>query len=283
MTGDHRFSGSPVARGRHARPSKSTQYVRSRRRLAALGMPKFARRAAAFGLCFFLVVWTWWDAQASGYAGLPVNMLGQVIGDFLLMGLATPLGSQSRTRRPRADGADRSVLGALTHATRRIQLLDLGICLAPPIRSLPDRNSDGIDHGEATLTGALAEALENNVRVEVLLPAADAPSGRQAARELGLGIDAYRQRLALFHQNLAEAAERACAGVLIVRYYDQPTAVSLVRCDDLMLASLHCGELRSTHPYLSIDHDSENARALRSYFDRLYAESNSSPGPAFRR
>lgn len=50
----------------------------------------------------------WWSAQTTDYAGLPINALGQVVGDLLMMGIALPaLSSRGRQKPKDSTGTSR--------------------------------------------------------------------------------------------------------------------------------------------------------------------------------
>lgn len=224
-------------------------------------LPVAARlpRIALFGLCLSLLGWTWWDARAGGYAGLAVNTLGQIIGDVLLMGLVAPIGLR---RRRRVRTSDPALMGVIARAKHRVQLLDLAVCLHP------------------ALPRTVGAALANDACVEILLPEPDTP-----------GVpDDYRDRLTVLLNALralrrsgGDAAGPGRSGRLDVRLYRGPAAVSIVRCDGRIWASLH-PDRPSGSAYLALDRDCDNARALRAHFDRLHAEglppARAAPGPA---
>lgn len=212
-------------------------------------LPAAARlpRIALFGLCLTLLGWTWWDARAGGYAGLAVNTLGQIIGDVLLMGLVAPVGIR---RRRRVRGRDPALMDVIARAGHRIQLLDLEVCLHP------------------ALPRTLAAALANDACVEILLPEPDAPGVPEGYAERLRGL--LEDFNALRPASAGASAQRS--GRLEVRLYRGPAAVSIVRCDGRIWASLH-PDRPTGSAYLALDQDCANARALRDHFDRLHAES----------
>lgn len=224
-------------------------------------LPVAARlpRIALFGLCVSLLGWTWWDARAGGYAGLAVNTLGQIIGDVLLMGLVAPIGLRRRRRMRTSDPA---LMGVIARAKHRVQLLDLAVCLHP------------------ALPRAVAAALANDACVEILLPVPDTPGVPDDYRDrLPVLLDALRA----LRRSGGDAAGPGRSGRLDVRLYRGPAAVSIVRCDGRIWASLH-PDRPSGSAYLALDRDCANARALRAHFDRLHAEglppARAAPGPA---
>ncbi|HEV2639411.1 MAG TPA: hypothetical protein VGX23_30010 [Actinocrinis sp.] len=89
-------------------------------------------------VCATLLALMWWDSRSDGYDGLPVNTLGQVLGDLIMMGIALPL---VLPRRPREEPVECGLPAAelveqLARATRRIQLLDAGSTLFPEPRGM---------------------------------------------------------------------------------------------------------------------------------------------------
>ena len=234
-----------------AAPSNARAGARhGRRDTRPSGRPRAAARLpriVMLGLCLSLLGWTWWDARAGGYAGLAVNTLGQIIGDVLLMGLVAPVGFRLRRR---ARTRDPALIDAIGRAKHRVQLLDLEACFHP------------------ALPRAVRSALANDACVEILLPEPDAPGVPEGyperLRDLLGRLDALRR-------SGGDAAASGRSGRLDVRLYRGPAAVSIVRCDGRIWASLH-----PDHPtgsaYLALDADCANARALRAHFDRLHAD-----------
>ena len=204
-------------------------------------------RIGMFGLCLSLLGWTWWDARAGGYAGLAVNTLGQIIGDVLLMGLVAPVGIRLRRR---ARTRDPALVDAIARAKHRVQLLDLEVCLHP------------------ALPRAVGAALANDACVEILLPEPDAPSALEGYPER---LRDLLDRLDALRRSGGDAAASGRSGRLDVRLYRGPAAVSIVRCDGRIWASLH-PDGPTGSAYLALDAGCANARALRAHFDRLHAE-----------
>lgn len=252
-------------RRRPAAPSSARAGARHGRNGARLpGRPPAAvrlPRIALFGLCLSLLGWTWWDARAGGYAGLAVNTLGQIIGDVLLMGLVAPIGIR---RRRRARTGDPALVDAIARARHRVQLLDLEVCLHP------------------ALPRAVGAALANDACVEILLPEPDVPGVPDGYPERLRGL---LDALSTLRRSGGDAAASGRSGRLDVRLYRGPAAVSIVRCDGRIWASLH-PDRPTGSAYLALDRDCANARTLRAYFDRLHAEglrappSNASPSNA---
>jgi hypothetical protein len=211
-----------------------------------------------FGLCLSLLGWTWWDARAGGYAGLAVNTLGQIIGDVLLMGLVAPIGIRLRRR---ARTRDPALMDVIARARHRVQLLDLEVCLHP------------------ALPRAVGAALANDACVEILLPEPDAPGVPDGYREQLRGL---LDHLNALWRSGGDAAASRRSGRLDVRLYRGPAAVSIVRCDGRIWASLH-PDRPTGSAYLAFGRDCANARALRAHFDRLHAEglppARAAPGP----
>jgi hypothetical protein len=243
----HPAPPSPVSRtrlgSRHDR-ARLPRLPRPRRR-GARG-PRAALRPLLFGVCFVLLAWTWWDARADRYSGLAINTLGQIIGDVLLMGLIAPIGNR---RRLRVRGDDPELTEVIARARHRIQLLDLSVCL------------------EAGLPPAVAAALDHDVCVEILLPEPDAPD---VPEDYPRCLRRFLDALAAESAAVSAAGSDTGSGRLDIRLYRGPAAVSVVRCDGRIWASLHPGKPTAA-TYLALDRDSENARTLQAYFDRLHA------------
>ena len=124
--------------------------------------------------------WAWWAAQEGGYAGLPVNVLAQITGDLVLMGLLIPVvrlaepGCADNTAPVPSHGH------SLVTARRCVQLLGSPTLL----RQL-------CTDGSAALVHDLRAALENDIRVEILLPDPTGQAGHAAAGRLGLEPGGY--------------------------------------------------------------------------------------------
>jgi len=204
-------------------------------------------RIGLFGLCLSLFGWTWWDARAGGYAGLAVDTLGQIIGDVLLMGLVAPIGIRLRRR---ARTRDPALMDVIARARHRVQLLDLAVCFHP------------------ALPRAVGAALANDACVEILLPEPDAPGVPDGYPE---HLRDLLDRLDALRRSGGDAAASGRSGRLDVRLYRGPAAVSIVRCDARIWASLH-PDRPTGSAYLALDRDCANARALRAHFDRLHAQ-----------
>jgi hypothetical protein len=227
---------------------------RTRRRLRTNGGP----RRPAFVLCVALAAWTWWSAQADGYTGLSINILGQITGDVLLMGLIAPLAGRARPECT-AERGEAFPAGAPAAARRRVQLLDPRICL-PRICA----------GGRASLVHELRTALENDTSVEILLPDPGAPASRAAARRLGLEPRVYVRCLEGLLEELFAACANAPAGQFGLRLYTDPVDLCFVRCDERIWASLTPEGDAASPEYFALDRRCAAARLLQSYFKRLY-------------
>jgi hypothetical protein len=225
-----------------------------------------------FGTCVAMAAWSWWEARIGGYEGLPVNTLGQIVGDLLLMGIVAPLAD---FRRPSA-GRDRRqappMLETLAQAGHRVQVLDVRMCL--PDFAVGPAEPPG---GPAGLARAVGSALDNDACVEILLPDPDAPVSAATARELGLDPEAYRRSLRCLVDDLAALSAHSRSGRLDVRVFTEQVSVSIIRCDEQFWAALHPQGAPNSTPYLSLEHGGHNARALQSYFDRLHAAAQTTP------
>lgn len=231
-------------------------------------------RFAAFGLCAALTGWSWWTAQADGYVGLPVNTLGQIIGDLLLMGLIAPL-----ARRDRAGGSaepETDPTPAALAKAAHIQLLDVGFCFPDLAGEFPGAAGTQAPDRRDSVVDALCTALENNARIELLLPDPDTSAGLDAARRLCVEPDFYRKALNRLIIDLASVSGAVDIGGLELRLYAEPTHISVIRCDGRIWTALNVGGLYGTPTaYLVLDQGSGNARALVSYVNRLYATARS--------
>lgn len=257
----------PVPAVRHAR-----RRTRSLRR-PALRRPGRVRRTLVFGTCVAAAAWSWWQARIGGYAGLPVNTLGQILGDLLLMGLAAPL---ANLRWPAAERARRRtppILDTLAQARHRIQMLDVRMCL-PEFT----QGAAGPPAAPGGVARALESALGNDACVEVLLPDPDAPVCATTARELGVAPETYRSSLRCLVDDLAALPGQSVSGRLDVRVYTEHVSVSMIRCDEHFWAALE-PQGTTTTPYLALEHGGQNARDLQSYFDRLRASARMTPRP----
>lgn len=232
-------------------------------------------RFAAFGLCAALTGWSWWTAQANGYVGLPVNTLGQIIGDLLLMGLIAPLARRDWTGGSAPEPDVDPTPAALVKAAH-IQLLDLEFCFPDLAGESPSPADTGAPGRRDTIVDALRTALENNARIELLLPDPNTPAGLDAAHRLGIEPDFYRKALNRLLVDLDIASRAVDAGMLELRLYAEPTHISVIRCDGWIWTALHVGgSSRAPAAYLVLDQGSANARALLSYVNRLYAAARS--------
>ena len=260
--------GSPVPAVRHARRRARSFRPAALRRLSKV------RRTLIFGVCVVAAAWSWWQARIGGYAGLPVNTLGQILGDLLLMGLVAPL---ANLRWPAAERGRRPtppILDALARAKHRIQLLDVRMCLPEFTQSA----AGPCAAGSSGVARALESALGNDVCVEVLLPDPDAPVCTTTARKLGVAPETYRTSLRCLVDDLAALPGQSLSGRLDVRVYTEHVSVSMIRCDEHFWAALD-PQGTTTTPYLALEHGGQNAKDLQSYFDRLRASARTTPRP----
>lgn len=280
----------PAWLNRPPRPERRTAPRESIRRglhrVRAFGR---VHRFTVFGLCVTLTGWSWWSAQASGYAGLPVNTLGQITGDLILMGLVAPLArrDRARDRDTGAPAAAPSPLGALARAAHRIQLLDVRLCL-PQLAAAPrggessqsSESSGASRDGAATaldrsLQLALSSAIANDACVEILLPDPEESAGLDLAQRLGIRPALYRGALSRLVQDLDALSAETESGRLDLRLYAEPSSVSLVRCDQRIWVSLYPEGAPESFDYLVLDQGGENTQVVQSYFNRLYATARS--------
>ena len=261
--------GSPVPAVRHAR--KRSRARRPHR--PTLRRPSRLRRTLIFGACVAAAAWSWWEAQIGGYAGLPVNTLGQILGDLLLMGIVAPLANLRWPEAERGDRAAPPILDALAEAKHRIQVLDVRMCLPEFALGTPEPLV-----ARSGVARALESALGNDACVEVLLPDPDAPVCATTARELGVAPETYRKSLRCLVDDLAALPGRSLPGRLDVRVYTEHVSVSMIRCDEHFWAALD-PQGTTTAPYLALEHGGENAVDLQSYFDRLRASARMTPRP----
>ena len=230
---------------------------KARHRLRVLG----GARRLAFASCVALTAWTWWAAQASEYAGLPVNVLGQIAGDLVLMGLLAPLARRVRPNCTDDTAGTSTADQALAIAKDRIQLLN------PEILG-----------GEcASLVQDIRAALKNHARIEVLLP-----DPRSLADDITAGPGsepgAHDRRLEhLLEQFGAEYAQVQSRG-LDLRLYSDQAGFRFIRCDERMWVSMRpSGQAPA---YVALNRGCGTAAMFRDYFDRLhYTARTPSHGP----
>lgn len=232
-------------------------------------------RTATFAACLALIAWLWWDSQIAGYAGLPVNTVGQILGNVLLAGLG-PLAAacrRSRARWPRSVSHSRSA--DIAAARHRVQLLDvrssfLGIAGLSPQRA--QREADGRRH---ELLRALSSALENGARAEILLPDPEAPSTARVAVELAVAPDVYLSFLRTLLNGMALLQRAYPPDRLSLRLYAAPAAISMTRCDQRTWVYLN-PPVSTSDAYLTFDAVSANASTLQTYFNHLSAGARTS-------
>jgi hypothetical protein len=240
-------------------------------------------------LCGAVSGWMWWQARADGYAGLPVNTLGQILGDLLLMGLAAPVINHSRHRGRQHEANGGTLLSALAQAAHRVQLLDDRVCLGELGQSTAP-GSSAVSTAAAyrsQLLVALASAMENDAHIEILLPDPEHLDSCGADRLPDADVGLLRAAVDSLMADLAALTVSAALGRLDVRLYSTMATVSMIRCDDHVWACLHPMGTPHTASYLAVDAQSENARVLYHYFHRLQAHArevaHAHDGPPVRR
>ena len=227
-------------------------------------------RTATLTSCLGLVAWLWWDSQTADYAGLPVNTIGQILGDLLLVGLAPLTATVRRSRAWRQPSASQHRSGDIAAARHRVQLLDirssfLGLAGLPPERA--QREAAGRRND---LLRALASALKNGARAEILLPDPDAPSSAHAATDLAIAPDIYASFLRALLSGVAALQSAYTPERLELRLYTAPAAISMTRCDQRTWVYLN-PPVSTADAYLSFDSASANADTLQTYFNQLSA------------
>lgn len=232
-------------------------------------------RTATLASCLALIGWLWWDSQTADYAGLPVNTVGQILGDLLLMGLAPLAAALRRSRASWRSSAGQNRWADIAAARYRVQLLDIrssfhGIAGLPPERAqreADDRRSD--------LLRALASALGNGARAEILLPDPDAASTARVAIDLAIAPDIYLSFLRALLNGMATLQRAYPRDRLELRLYASPAAVSMTRCDQRTWVYLN-PPISTAEAYLAFDAPSANAGALQTYFNHLSAGARTS-------
>lgn len=226
----------------------------ARHRLGTLGAP----RRLAFLSCAALTVWAWWAAQEGGYAGLPVNVLAQITGDLVLMGLLAPAVWLAGPGCAENTAPMPSHRHSLVTARHCIQLLDSPTLL----RQL-------CTDGSASLVHDLRAALENDIRVEILLPDPTGRAGRVAASSLGLEPGGYGRRLARLLDELGTGLAQAQRRGLDLRLYPDPVDVCFIRCDESIWVSMHPDNQALASDYFALDRRCGTAVLFQTYFERL--------------
>lgn len=231
------------------------QVVRvARHRLGTLGGP----RRLAFLSCVVLTLWAWWAAQESNYAGLPVNVLAQITGDLVLMGLLAPAVRLAGPQCGQDTGHTPSPGRSLATARHCVQLLDSPTLL----RQL-------CTDGSASLVRDLRAALENDIRVEILLPDPTGRAGRVAASRLGIEPGGYGRRLTRLLDELNTGLAQAQWRGLDLRLYPDPVDVCFIRCDERVWVSMHPNSPARTPDYFPLDQRCGTASLFQTYFERL--------------
>lgn len=239
--------------------------------LAAAVRITTARRSILLLPCLAAVGWVWWASQADGYNGLPVNTLGQIIGDLLLAALAGPVALGWRfTRDERARPAG-DVAARIARARHRVQLLDVTGCLLS-WSEFPARAADRpeLDRARAGIVAALRAALERDVSVEILLPAPGLAQARGVPRALGLSAGGLRDLADEAETDLCDLADEVPAGRLDLRYSRKMPLLAMLRCDDRVWVSLRPDGLPGAAPLrLEFGARTGNARAVAAHFNDL--------------
>lgn len=221
--------------------------------------------------CLAAIGWVWWDSQADGYSGLPVNTLGQIIGDLILAALAGPVALGYRFARHERIRPAGDVAARIARARNRVQLLDVTGCLLSWSEA-PVRGADRpeLDRGRDRLVAALRAALERDVAVEVLLPAPGLVQSRGVPRTLGLSPAALRDLAEDAEADLCALLDEVPAGRLDIRYSQKMPALAMVRCDDRVSVWLRPDGLPGTAPLrLEFGARTDNARAVAVHFNDL--------------
>ncbi|HEU5332842.1 MAG TPA: hypothetical protein VFU73_08765 [Actinocrinis sp.] len=236
-----------------------------------------ARRLMLLMPCLAVIGWVWWDSQADGYTGLPVNTLGQIIGDLILAALAGPVALGYRFARHERTRPAGDVVARIARARNRVQLLDVTGCLLSWSEA-PARTADrqDADRGRDRLVAALRAALERDVAVEVLLPAPSLAQSRGVPRTLGLSPAALRDLAEGAEADLHALFDEVPAGRLEVRYSQKWPALAMLRCDDHMWVSLRPEGLPGSPPLcLEFAARTANARAVAAHFNDLLRSNRS--------
>lgn len=228
-------------------------------------------RLAVLIPCLVAIAWVLRESQIDGYVGLPVNTLGQIVGDLLLAAIAGPVAvgyhvAQHTRPHPIGDLPTR-----LASAKHRIQLLDATGCLL----SWSDVPLRGTSRTERECTrdriiDALREALERDVVVEILLPEPGIAQPR-TLRALGFTAGAHRELAETARAELEALYDEVPHGRLDIRTSQRWPTLSLVRCDGRMCVTIPSDGMPGSSPLLlGFSARSHNARALAAHFNELY-------------
>lgn len=217
------------------------------------------RRWVAISACAAVLGMMWSDSSAEEYSGLPINVLGQITGDLVMMGIAFPVVLPRRPREERHEGALGTVelAAQLNHTTRRIQLLEVASALFPAAQD--DRGA---------ILAALRAALSRDVTVEILLP----EPARSAGRDGRIG-----QPTRTVEEDLVYLRDEVPTGILDVQHYRETPPLALARCDDRLWITFTATEQFGAaaagadpeRSFLCLDTRTHNARAVTLYFARL--------------
>ena len=230
-----------------------------------------ARRLMLLMPCLAVIGWVWWDSQVDGYSGLPVNTLGQIIGDLILAALAGPVALGYRFARHERMRPAGDVVARIARARNRVQLLDATGCLLSWSEA-PARTADRPDpgRGRERLVAALRAALERDVAVEVLLPTPGLAQSRGVPRTLGLSPAALRDLAEDAEADLYALFDEVPAGRLEVRYSQKWPALAMLRCDDRLWVTVRPEGLPGSPPLcLEFGARTDNARAVAAHFNDL--------------
>ncbi|HEV3169183.1 MAG TPA: hypothetical protein VGZ32_02530 [Actinocrinis sp.] len=221
--------------------------------------------------CLVAMAWVVRDSQIDGYVGLPVNTLGQIVGDLLLAVIAGPVAvgyhlAQHTRPHPIGDLPTR-----IASAKHRIQLLDATGCLLS-WSNVPVRGTSRTER-ECTrdrIIGALREALERDVAIEILMPDPGIAQPR-VLRALGFTAAAHRELSETARAELEALYDAVPHGRLDIRTSQRWPTLALVRCDARMWVTLPSDGMPGSSPlYLEFGARSHNARALAAHFNELY-------------
>lgn len=209
--------------------------------------------------CAAVLGMMWSDASAEQYSGLPINVLGQITGDLIMMGIALPVVLLRRPREERHEGALGTVelAAQLNRTTRRIQLLEVASALFPAAQD--DRGA---------ILAALRAALSRDVTVEILLPQPAQAAGRDD------WIDPPARTV---EEDLEYLRDEVPTGILDVQHYRETAPLALARCDDRLWITFTATEklggaatvADAERSFLCLDARTRNARAVALYFARL--------------
>jgi hypothetical protein len=217
------------------------------------------------------MAWVVRDSQIDGYVGLPVNTLGQIVGDLLLAAIAGPVAvgyHVAQHTRPHPIG---DLPARIASAKHRVQLLDATGCLLS-WSTAPVRGTSRTER-ECTrdrIIAALRAALERDVAVEILLPE-PAIAQPKTLRALGFTAAAHRELSETARVELEALHDAVPYGRLDIRISQRWPTLALVRCDARVWITLPSDGMPGSSPLcLEFGVRSPNARALAAHFNELY-------------